>query len=377
MKQFTKKLHHRLLMRIPVRKHEIGLLFKDDAFERILEPGIHYHFDPKNRLTVSLLDERQVFWNHPNMLELIKAGAFDGRALVLDLKEEERAIVTVNGTIHAVLDSGQYVLPNTFNEVSVELLNVAGVRFEHPKLTVLSNTPGTAGIFTMHPVEAGHAGLLYVDGVFTETLTPGRYAFFKKAGVVKVEMVNLRERVLDVSGQDIMTEDKVSIRVNAVLGYRVTDARAFHETSEDAAQTLYRDTQLALRATVGTRNLDTLLAEKDAVTQELSDSLRARAEQLGCVVLNVGIRDLVLPGDMKDLMNKVTEAKKAAEANLIVRREETAAMRSQVNTAKLMENNPTLMRLRELEILEKIAGHNKLNVVLGEKGLADRVMNLL
>ena len=77
------------------------------------------------------------------------------------------------------------------------------------------------------------------------------------------------------------------------------------------------------------------------------------------------------------LMNKVTEARKAAEANLIVRREETAAMRSQANTAKLLTDNPTLMRLRELEVLEKIASAGHLNVILGEKGLADRVVNLL
>jgi hypothetical protein len=86
---------------------------------------------------------------------------------------------------------------------------------------------------------------------------------------------------------------------------------------------------------------------------------------------------VILPEDMKDLMNKVTEAKKAAEANLIVRREETSAMRSQANTAKVLEGNPTLMRLRELEVLEKVASAAKLNVVLGEKGLTDRVMNLM
>ena len=86
---------------------------------------------------------------------------------------------------------------------------------------------------------------------------------------------------------------------------------------------------------------------------------------------------MILPGDMKDLMNKVTEAKKAAEAKLIVRREETAAMRSQANTARLLQDNPTLMRLRELEVLEKIAGEAKLTVVLGDKGLTDKVVNVL
>jgi len=113
------------------------------------------------------------------------------------------------------------------------------------------------------------------------------------------------------------------------------------------------------------------------VANELEDSVRRRVTDLGLTIVSAGIRDVILPGDMKDLMNKVTEAKKAAEANLIVRREETAAMRSQANTAKLLEGNPTLMRLRELEVLEKVAAGGKLNVVLGEKGLAERVINLL
>jgi len=98
---------------------------------------------------------------------------------------------------------------------------------------------------------------------------------------------------------------------------------------------------------------------------------------LALQILAVGIKDVILPGDMKDLMKRVTEAKKAAEANLISRREETAAIRSQVNTAKLLNDNPTLMRLRELELLEKIATSGNMNIGLGEKGLAERVVHFL
>ncbi len=86
---------------------------------------------------------------------------------------------------------------------------------------------------------------------------------------------------------------------------------------------------------------------------------------------------MILPGEMREILNKVTQAAREAEANNIRRREETAAMRSQANTARLLEKNPTLMRLRELEVLESIAAGGKLNIVLGEKGLADRVVNLL
>ena len=146
---------------------------------------------------------------------------------------------------------------------------------------------------------------------------------------------------------------------------------------DDVRQALYREAQLALREVIGARELDTFLTAKDGVAEGLEGILRQRAVALGLEIVSVGIRDVILPGDMKDLMNKVTEAKKAAEANLIARREETAAIRSQANTAKLLEDNPTLMRLRELEVLERVAASGKLNVVLGEKGLADRVVNLL
>ena len=98
---------------------------------------------------------------------------------------------------------------------------------------------------------------------------------------------------------------------------------------------------------------------------------------MGLEVIATGVRDVILPGEMKTLLDRVTEAKKAAEANLIARRKETAATRSQANTAKLLDGSPTLMRLRELEVLEKVATNGKLNVVLGEKGLAERVVNLL
>ena len=189
--------------------------------------------------------------------------------------------------------------------------------------------------------------------------------------------IDLREMMVDVGGQDIMTADKVTLRLNAVVTYRIVDARKVVSQTDDVRQALYRETQLVLRAVIGARELDSFLTDKDAVARNIEDSVGRRAGELGLEIASVGIRDVILPGDMKDLMNKVTEARKAAEANLITRREETAAMRSQANTARLLADNPVLMRLRELEVLEKIASAGKLNIILGEKGLADKVVNLL
>ena len=192
----------------------------------------------------------------------------------------------------------------------------------------------------------------------------------------------LGEAVSRLTGtlKDAITE---TLRLNAVVTDKIVDARKAVSQADDVRQALYRETQLVLRAVVGARELAVFLTDKDAVAKDIEENVRRRAGELGLEIASVGIRDVILPGDMKDLMNKVTEAKKAAEANLIARREETAAMRSQAGhgpqggPAKLLESNQTLMRLRELEILEKVAATGKLNIVLGEKGLADRIVNLL
>jgi regulator of protease activity HflC (stomatin/prohibitin superfamily) len=215
------------------------------------------------------------------------------------------------------------------------------------------------------------------DGADQATLAPGSYAFWKGVGKLKLYDVDLKEQVLDISGQEIMTADKVTLRLNALVAYRITDALRSVTEVDGAAQALYRATQLALREAVGAKDLDMLLVGKDALAIELAAMIAPRAAELGITVVTAGVRDIILPGDMKDLMNKVTEAKKAAEASLITRREETAAMRMQANTAKILDTNPTLMKLKELEVLEKVADKANLTVLLGDEGLASKVVKLL
>ena len=279
--------------------------------------------------------------------------------------------------LEAVLVPGLYAFWSSMKRVDVERIDARQVRFDNPKLAEVLALPRTASLLELVDVEAETVGLFYVNGVFQETLGPGRYAFWKGEGLVQVRQVDSREQVLDIAGQDIMTADKVTLRVNALLSYRVTEPRVSVAAVSDYVQSIYREGQLALRAVVGTKTLDTLLEERDAVADELRGLVAPRLEAIGLELVNLGIRDIILPGDMKVLLNKVIEAKKAAEANLITRREETAAIRSQLNAARILESNPTLMRLRELEALEKVTEKANLTVVLGEGGLADKVVKLL
>jgi regulator of protease activity HflC (stomatin/prohibitin superfamily) len=368
-----------LVRRYKIAQWERGFLFKDREFVKTLRPGAHWVFDPLRKTRVEVLSVRNVWVETPNLDVLAKAGAFGTEAQVLNLGDSERALVWVDGRFSAALKPGLYALWTVFHEVRIE--RVEGVarepRFTHETLAAILSTPGTAQALETVAVEAGHAGLYFKDGRFVSTLEPGTHAFWKNAGRVRVVDVDLKEQVADIAGQEIMTSDKVTLRINAVVTFRVADPLKAVMAVEDFRQALYREAQLALRAVIGTRELDALLSEKDRVADELLGIVKGKAVSLGVEVSGLGIRDVILPGEMKDLLNKVTEAKKAAEAALITRREETAAMRSQSNTARIFEGNPTLMRLKELETLEKIADKAKLSVVLGEKGLAEKVVKLI
>lgn len=370
-------MNFKLFRRIKVRSYEIGLRFRDDEFTGLVAPGRYWLFDPLGKTRVEVVSQRDPWFVHTKFDMIVKSGALAGRAVVLDLKDNERALVWVDGRFSHVLPPGLYVYWTGVRDVKTEVVDARRVRFEHESLQAISRSASVDRVLEIGTVEPHHQGVLMIDGKYVETLPPGRYVFWKSVAQVTFVQEDMREAMLDIAGQDIMTADKVTLRVNAVVNYRVVDARLAVTVADNAQQALYRESQLALRAVIGARELDAFLTDKDAVAAELADAVRSRAQALGIELISVGIRDVVLPGEMKDLMNRVTEAKKAAEANLIARREETAAMRSQANTARLLAESPTLMRLKELEVLEKIATASKLNVVLGEKGLADKVVNLL
>ena len=360
-----------------IHEYERGLLFRDGVFARLLAPGRHLVFGPLFRTRIEKVSVRQAWLVHRDLEVIAKSGALDGQALVLDLKDHERALVWIDGRINAVQGPGLYALWTVFHEVRVEVVDARAVRFEHPELSKVLQATGADRLIQSVTVPAGWVGLAYLNGRFAATLSPGVHAFWKGEESVALFQIDLREQAADVSGQEIMTADKVTLRLNTVVTYRVADPVKAVTEVEGYTQALYRQAQLALRAVVGTRELDVLLSDKDGVAAELESSLRARVEAFGLEVRAVGIRDVILPGEMKDILNRVTEARKAAEAALITRREETAAMRSQANTARIFESSPTLMRLRELEVLEKVAEKSNLSVVLGDGGLADRVVKLL
>ena len=362
---------------VKIHSYEKGLHFQDKEFCGLLDQGRYYFCNPLVSDKVDVVDLRDPWLKHRQLDLIIKSSALQDQAQVLDMQDFERALIWIDGRFRWILTGGPYVIWTTHRKVKVQIVDARDVRFNHPDISVIIKSDGDKEYLQEINVVEDHVGVLFRNGKYIETLQPGRYVFWKDVEKVNVFQASMSEMSMDIAGQDIMTADKVTLRLNAVIAYNIVNAEKAVRSAKDVNQSLYREAQLAIRAIVGARQLDDLLADKDLVTDELMKMIADRAADFGLKIVSLGIRDIILPGEMKNLMNKVTEAKKAAEANLISRREETAAMRSQANTAKLLENNPVLMRLRELEVLEKISSNSKMSVVLGEKGLADRVTNLL
>lgn len=368
-----------ILSKSRIRAYERGFLFRDGALARILEPGDHWLFDlgDRYRLEVVSVQEPWLFLTPEDLLVVVRSGLLGDEALVVDLAHNERAVVAVDGRYEAVLGPGLYVLWTVLHRIEVTRADARELWLEHPDVMAITALPAASAWLSRVDVALESTALVFRDGRLERRLGSGTYAFWKGAAEVVVVPLDLREQTLELAGQEILTADKVSLRLNSLVTYRVTDPERAVAITEDVGRALYRQAQLALRAVVGTAELDRLLAAKDEVAAELLAEVRQSSAPLGVEILAFGIKDLILPGEMKELMNRVTEAKKAAEAAVVTRREETAAMRSQANTARLLADNPTLMRMRELEVLEKVAERANLTVMLGDGDLSDRVVKML
>lgn len=366
-----------MMQYVRIRKHEVGLWFRHGDFKQVLDPGAYRLFGRMiGRDEVEIFDTHQTQFDHDLIETLLEDENFQSRVTVVDLDDDQRALIWKDGRLGWILGAGRHVFWNKPYNLKVETFDANEFHFTHPKVETILNHPGGSRFFDGVRVENHERVLLFRDCRLVDQLGPGVHMFWKHGAKVTWKSVDLREQVADVAGQEIMTADKVTLRVNLVVTHQVTDVEKAVTVVHDYQQALYREAQLVLREAVGGRPLDRLLADKDEVGNEVRNALAERASQFGVTVRSIGLRDLILPGDMKAILNEVILAQKQAEANLIRRREETAAARSQANTAKLLADNPALARMKELEALQDVLKGTKATFLFGRGDLIDQVRSL-
>ena len=363
--------------RIHIGKHERGLRFRRNDFAGLLGPGswiVPGRFVGRDHVEVVSLLATQL--RHRKLELLVRDEALRNELHVLEVADEERVFVWRSKRLAWILGPGLHAFWKQPIELEFERFSTRKPRLVHDRLqAILGHEEAEQHLMGLR-VESTQKALVLVDGEVVDEFGAGSYAFWK-TGAVSWRVFDLREQIIDIAGQEIMTADKLSLRVNMIVGYRVVDARKALGVVEAPEQSIYRRAQLALRAIVGTRELDALLGDKESVARELGDAVRDDFAAFGVELVSVGLRDVILPGDMKTILNQVLEAQKRAEANLIQRREETAAARSQANTARLLKDNPALARMRELEALQGILAGAKVSFVLGQGDLGEQVRSVL
>lgn len=361
-----KALTNKFLRRVVVTKNERGLLLRNGDFERVLQPGRYWLASWFDALRVETFAIDQPTFTHGLADYLLaKEPEVVAREFVrVELSDTQVGLRYDNGVLVELLAPATRKLYwKGLVDVRVEVLELAVDEIELPAalVTRLTQTQlrqravqGLQGVLQGQVPEFS-VGVLTVDGKLVRLLAPGGYAFWRFNRTVAVETVDLRVQNSEVSGQEILTKDKVALRLNLGATWRYADVLQAYARNAKPAEALYRELQFALRAVVGTRTLDELLENKSLIDEGVNAQVRARLDGSGLVLESVGVKDIILPGEMKTILAQVVEAEKSAQANVIRRREETAATRSLLNTAKVMEENPTALRLKELETLERVA----------------------
>ncbi len=370
-----------------VAENQRGLLIKDGRLLRVLEPGRHVYWRVGGRLLCELFEAQGVFtspWaalmekNHPDLADryfmTVRAGADE--VAVVSLDGRPTMIVRPGEVIHVwkVLQTVDVVRIRPDETPEVPRAELAALE----KAAVTSKV--TSPIIVPVAVGAAEQALVFVDGVLTRTLGPGRYGFWQVGRKVTSKLFDTRAVPLEVTAQEILTKDRVSVRVTLSAFVQVLNAEKAALSTPDYREYLYKLVQFAVREAIGGRTLDEVLNDRMSVDTQIEDHVRREMGDIGVTMGDLGIKDVILPGEMRVLINKVVEAEKTAQANLIRRREEVAATRSLLNTARLMEDNPTLLRLKELEALERVTdkiGH--MEVHTGTEGLGsivDRLVSL-
>lgn len=345
------------MKKIIISENEKGLLFKNGKFVKLLDAGKYRLFGD------SVVERRPMDELYGELLPsgcsletLLRNKEIARQTTVVDVGEQEIALHFVDGKFAQALKKGKYAFWSVERKHEFQIVSIAN-------LEVGDSVPGylmeqmERCLYTKVTVASYQKARLYFNKHFEKVLEPGTYYFWKNGVEVDVGYVDTRLTQMNITGQEILTQDKVSLRINFVCSYRITDYVKVLTEIDDYAEQLHVTAQLAMREYVGKHKLDEILEGKDQVSEHIIARLKEKAPALFVEVLDGGVKDIILPGEIRDIMNTVLAAEKRAQASVITRREEVASTRSLLNTARLMEENQTLYRLKELEYIERICAN--------------------
>ena len=352
-------------MKTIISENQRGLLFKNGKFVKMLAPGKYHTFGDKY-IEISET-ECELISSDCTIDTLLSNTELAQNVTVIDIADQQLALHFVNGKFQdACVSPGKHAYWNAFAKHEFRIVDISSPETPADVPEYILSKLG--GIYCKKvEVKEHEKARLYFNKKFIRLLDGGTYYFWRNGTAVDAEMVDTRLSQMNIVGQELLTADKVSIRVNFVISYKITDFVKIATEIDSFEEQIHIAAQLALRDYVGNKKLDEILESKEEMTAFVLGKLKARENDFFISISTAGVKDIILPGEIRDIMNTVLVAEKRAQANVITRREEVASTRSLLNTAKLMDENQTLYKLKELEYIERIC-ENVGNINLGAGG---------
>lgn len=367
--------------RFLVHENERVITLYKGKVTRILGPGEHLLANRCNRLSLTRYDIVRDPYFTSNLTKAIMSKIPDqaqDHLTTIQTSATEVALIERDGQLFSALgpDEKIYVW-NDAGPWGVSKIDVSKDFAVSPDLLKRAGVSRIVNYFYVKEVLDGQVALVYIDGAYDRKLGPGLHGFWRIGKSVVFKIIDTRRQSLDVSGQEVLTKDRVTIRVNIAADYKVVDPLLATTKVKDFEDALYRSLQYAFRKTLGSLSLDQILEKKVSIDADAAEKVKTEMAEIGIEVKEITLKDVILPGDMREILNKVVTAEKEAEANVIRRREETNATRSLLNTAKVMADNPVMLRLKELEALTEISAKvDKLTIHNGTNGLMNDLVRL-
>lgn len=363
-------------MRYIIKEQECGYLLKNGVFRALLTAGKYrymkeFGYEVKVVPMTGSVDTCKI----PVDI-LMKHAEFAKRVKRIAVPDECIAIHFVNKAYKAVITGQEALYWNVYEDNEFQLVDITDPYMEKTLPRMYMDLMPMK-FYKKITIKDGETGLLYFDNRFEKRLGQGTYYFWNYGKEVSCKIFNMKIQQLDISGQEILTADKVSIRLNVICSYRITNPEELVQKIEGVASQLYTYAQLIIREYVGRFRLDELLAQKEDIGLHIWQKMKEQEAEYCVEIVNAGIKDIILPGEIRDIMNTVLVAEKKAQANVIMRREEVASTRSLLNTAKLMDENQTLLKLKEMEYLERICDKVGNISLHGGTGILDQLSDLV
>ena len=340
-------------MKYIINENQIGYLTRNGVFRKVLEPG-RYSYLPAMGYDVKVVSAKgEVDTCGIPAKKLQQDAFFAANTVEKTVPSGSFAFIIADGIPVRCVTAGTVLWWNLFEDVEIRVVTPESPEIPADFPRELLNA-ASISVVSRLAVPVGAVSMLYYDNTFVRELPTGVYWFWKNGVEVTHRQVTVAKQLLSLPVQELLTSDKVTVRVTMALEYTVTQPRVYAESMTDGEEQLRLTAQLALRDYVGSMKLEELLEKRSDFSGYLLERLQQSECAKWCEFASAGIKDVIIPGDIREIMNTVLVAEKQAQASVITRREEVASTRSLLNTAKLMEENPTLMRLKELEYLERI-----------------------